>query len=102
MIKWITDNQDLCLFILMVILVSLGVFIGRETKNEEIRYIINDYENLLELAHADRQNLMISLASMQARNDGQYLGIRANSQIEPFVFDSNCTCSACDQIRRSM
>lgn len=96
MIKWIAENQDFVLFTGMALIAFLGYQIGSMCKKDEINLLINDYENLLDLAYADKQNLMVALASLQGRQEGQYLGYRANDRE---LFDTSCTCQICERMR---
>jgi hypothetical protein len=96
MIQWISDNQDFILFTAMTIIAFLGYVVGSMCKNDEIKYLINDYENLLNLAYTDKQNLMVALASIQGRQEGQYLGYQINNSAS---FDTNCDCQICERLR---
>jgi hypothetical protein len=75
--KWIAENQDFVLFTLMTLLVFLGYRIGSMCKKDEMQTLIHGYEDLLNDAYVDRQNLITALASIQGRTEGEYLGYRA-------------------------
>jgi Tfp pilus assembly protein PilO len=98
MIKWIADNQDFILFSLMSIIAILGYWMGSMSKSDELQSLINEYENLLNLAYTDKQNLMVALASMQGRQEGQYLGYRIT---DPQIYNSACTCDFCQGMRNA-
>jgi len=96
MITWISTHQDFILFSLMITFFTFGYTFGRASKSEEIEHLINDYENLLNLAYTDKQNLVVALASIQSRQEGQYLGYRVS---EPKIYNSSCTCEFCERMR---
>lgn len=96
MMNWIITHQDFILFTAMTIILFLGYTIGSMCKKDEINHLITDYENLLNLAYTDKQNLMVALASIQGRQEGQYLGYQVNNSA---AFDTNCTCQICERLR---
>ena len=98
MITWIANHQDFILFSLMITFFTFGYIFGRQSKSEEIEHLINDYENLLNLAYTDKQNLVVALASIQGRQEGQYLGYRVS---EPKIYNSACTCEFCERMRNA-
>jgi hypothetical protein len=90
MSAWVIDHQDLFIFLIILVSATLGALLGHSLRRDQIKFLINDYEGLLDMAYVDKTNLMAALATAQARQKS-----------EPIIFDPTCVCEFCQIVKLS-
>jgi hypothetical protein len=97
MSAFIANNSDVLLAIGITFFLGAGYLIGSMCKSDQLDCIISEYENLLDLAYEEKLNLTQTIASMGKRSKANLC--ECDSDFEPFIADSACSCQVCEILR---